>query len=51
MDKYINLGTSFKNPNDTTSKQGAKFTLDSTAYWNGQVSFLPSLETIQDNQD
>ena len=36
MDKYINLGTSFKNPNDTSSKQGAKFTLDSTAYWNGQ---------------
>ncbi|KAK4189552.1 hypothetical protein QBC35DRAFT_472591 [Podospora australis] len=34
--KYINLSPDFKNPNDTVSRQGAKFTLDSTAYWNGQ---------------
>ncbi|KAK8019258.1 hypothetical protein PG990_004396 [Apiospora arundinis] len=27
---------SYKNPGDSVSKQGAKFTLDSTAYWNGQ---------------
>jgi len=33
---YVNLGTSYKNPADSGSKQGAKFTLDSTAYWNGQ---------------
>lgn len=37
VDKYINLSPSYKNPNDTVSKQGAKFTLDSTAYWNGQT--------------
>ncbi|SPQ22561.1 0900f49a-8583-4c98-8e61-6bba1cf3032c [Thermothielavioides terrestris] len=36
VDKYINLSPSYKNPNDTVSKQGARFTLDSTAYWNGQ---------------
>lgn len=33
---YVNLSPSHKNPADTTSKQGAKLTLDSTAYWNGQ---------------
>ncbi|KAK7932709.1 hypothetical protein PG985_003421 [Apiospora marii] len=33
---YVNLSPSFKNPADSTSKQGAKLTLDSTAYWNGQ---------------
>lgn len=37
VDKYIALSPSFKNPADTSSKQGAKFTLDSTAYWNGQT--------------
>jgi hypothetical protein len=36
VDKYVNLSPNFKNPNDTVSKQGAKFTLDSTAFWNGQ---------------
>lgn len=36
VDKYIALSTANKNPADTSSKQGAKFTLDSTAYWNGQ---------------
>lgn len=35
--EYINLSSTYKNPNDTSSKQGAKFTLDSTAYWNGQT--------------
>jgi len=35
--EYINLDPSYKNPADTGSKQGAKFTLDSTAYWNGQT--------------
>ena len=34
--KYISLSADFKNPSDTGSKQGAKFTLDSTAFWNGQ---------------
>lgn len=33
---YVNLSPSYKNPADSTSKQGAKLTLDSTAYWNGQ---------------
>ncbi|KAH8602223.1 carbohydrate-binding module family 1 protein [Bisporella sp. PMI_857] len=33
---YVNLASSYKNPADSGSKQGAKFTLDSTAYWNGQ---------------
>ncbi|KAB5583492.1 hypothetical protein GE09DRAFT_1167437 [Coniochaeta sp. 2T2.1] len=33
---YVNLSPSYKNPADSGSKQGAKITLDSTAYWNGQ---------------
>ena len=33
---YVNLSPSYKNPADTGSKQGAKITLDNTAYWNGQ---------------
>jgi len=37
VDKYINLSADNKNPNDTVSKQGAKFTLDGTAFWNGQT--------------
>ena len=37
VDKYINLAAAHKNPNDTSSKQGARFTLDSTAFWNGQT--------------
>lgn len=37
MDKYITLSPDYVNPADTSSKQGAKFTLDSTAYWNGQT--------------
>jgi hypothetical protein len=36
VEKYINLSPDHKNPADTASKQGAKFTLDSTAFWNGQ---------------
>ncbi|KAI9695009.1 MAG: hypothetical protein M1822_000626 [Bathelium mastoideum] len=35
--EYINLSPSYKNPEDTGSKQGAKFTIDSTSYWNGQT--------------
>lgn len=34
---YINLSPSYKNPADSGSTQGAKFTLDATAYWNGQT--------------
>ncbi|KAH7406640.1 hypothetical protein DE146DRAFT_648000 [Phaeosphaeria sp. MPI-PUGE-AT-0046c] len=34
--KYVNLDSSFKNPADTGSKQGAKITIDETAKWNGQ---------------
>lgn len=33
---YVNLSPSYKNSADTGSKQGAKITLDNTAYWNGQ---------------
>ncbi|KAL1882345.1 hypothetical protein VTK73DRAFT_1904 [Phialemonium thermophilum] len=33
---YVNLSPSYKNPDDTGSNKGAKITLDSTAYWNGQ---------------
>ncbi|KAI1502185.1 hypothetical protein F5X99DRAFT_169606 [Biscogniauxia marginata] len=34
---YVNLSTDFRNPADTGSNQGVKITLDSTAYWNGQI--------------
>ena len=34
--EYVNLSPSYKNPADTSSKQGAKLTIDSTSYWNGQ---------------
>jgi hypothetical protein len=34
---YVNLSPSYKNPADTGSTQGAKITLDSTAYWEGQT--------------
>lgn len=34
---YVNLSPSYKNPADSGSTQGAKITLDSTAYWNGQT--------------
>ncbi|KAH6621571.1 carbohydrate-binding module family 1 protein [Chaetomium sp. MPI-SDFR-AT-0129] len=33
---YVNLSPDYGNPADTGSKQGAKITLDNTAYWNGQ---------------
>lgn len=36
VDKYIALSADYKNPADKVSKQGARFTLDSTAFWNGQ---------------
>lgn len=36
VDKYVNLSPDYKNPADAVSKQGAKFTLDGTAFWNGQ---------------
>lgn len=34
---YLNLAADYKNPADTGSTQGAKITLDSTAYWEGQT--------------
>ncbi|OLN87414.1 hypothetical protein CCHL11_09568 [Colletotrichum chlorophyti] len=34
--EYVNLSEDFKNPADTVSKQGAKISLTSTAFWNGQ---------------
>ncbi|KAI5868140.1 hypothetical protein GGS23DRAFT_13517 [Durotheca rogersii] len=36
VDKYVNLSPEYKNPADTVSRQGARLTLDSTAFWNGQ---------------
>ncbi|KAK4225775.1 glycoside hydrolase family 131 with beta-glucanase activity acting on beta-/beta-/beta-glucans [Podospora fimiseda] len=36
VSSYVNLSPDYKNPADTGSKQGAKITLDRTAYWNGQ---------------
>jgi hypothetical protein len=33
---YVNLSPSYKNPADGGSTQGAKISLTSTAYWNGQ---------------
>jgi hypothetical protein len=36
VQSYINLSPDYKNPADTSSEQGAKFTLDRTAFWNGQ---------------
>jgi hypothetical protein len=37
IDKYVNLSPSYKNPADTSSKQGVKMTIDSTSFWNGQT--------------
>ncbi|KAK6522404.1 hypothetical protein TWF281_002966 [Arthrobotrys megalospora] len=34
--QYVNLSPSYKNPADTVSNQGAKISIDKTAYWNGQ---------------
>ncbi|KFY08239.1 hypothetical protein V492_06407 [Pseudogymnoascus sp. VKM F-4246] len=34
--EYVNLDSTYKNPADTGSTQGAKISLTSTAYWNGQ---------------
>ncbi|KAI1823486.1 hypothetical protein F4861DRAFT_316132 [Xylaria intraflava] len=34
---YVNLSPDYGNPADTSSSQGVKMTLDSTAYWNGQT--------------
>ncbi|KAK1509200.1 uncharacterized protein CCOS01_15716 [Colletotrichum costaricense] len=34
---YVNLSSDFKNPADTGSKQGAKISLTSTSFWNGQT--------------
>jgi hypothetical protein len=33
----VNLSPSYKNPGDTSSKQGAKITIDSTAKWNSDM--------------
>ncbi|PGH26429.1 hypothetical protein AJ80_01927 [Polytolypa hystricis UAMH7299] len=34
---YVNLSPDFKNPADTSSQQGAKITIDSTAKWNSDM--------------
>lgn len=36
IDSYVELSADYKNPVDAVSRQGAKFTLDPTSYWNGQ---------------
>lgn len=43
VDKYVNLGASFKNPADTGSKQGVKITIDETSKWNGQTMLRTEL--------
>ncbi|KFZ12286.1 hypothetical protein V502_07166 [Pseudogymnoascus sp. VKM F-4520 (FW-2644)] len=35
--EYVNLDSSYKNPADGGSTKGAKISLTSTAYWNGQT--------------
>lgn len=37
VSEYISLSPSYKNPADASSAQGARFTLDDTAYWEGQT--------------
>jgi hypothetical protein len=34
--EYVNLSPSYKNPSDSGSSKGAKISLTSSAYWNGQ---------------
>lgn len=34
---YVNLSPAYKNPADSSSVQGARLTLDATAYWEGQT--------------
>jgi hypothetical protein len=34
---YVNLSPDFGNPADTSSKQGAKITIDDTAKWNSDM--------------
>lgn len=43
VDEYVNLASSFKNPADTSSKQGVKITIDETAKWNGQTMLRTEL--------
>jgi hypothetical protein len=43
VDKYVDLNASYKNPADTSSKQGAKITIDETAKWNGQTMLRTEL--------
>ena len=40
---YVNLGTSYKNPADTGSKQGIQITNDKTSVWNGQTMLRTEL--------
>lgn len=35
--EYVNLSPSYKNPADTSSAQGVKITIDSTAKWNSDM--------------
>lgn len=37
VSSYVELSADHKNPADSSSEQGAKLTLDSTAFWNGQT--------------
>lgn len=41
--KYVNLDSTFKNPADSASKQGAKITIDETSKWNGQTMLRTEL--------
>lgn len=35
--EYVNLATSYKNPADIASKEGARITIDSTSKWNSNM--------------
>jgi len=41
--EYVSLSASNKNPADTSSQQGAKFTIDKTSLWNGQTMLRTEL--------
>ncbi|KAI9726123.1 MAG: hypothetical protein M1834_009399 [Cirrosporium novae-zelandiae] len=37
MTDYVNVGSDYKNPADTSSEMGVKITIDDTSYWNDQT--------------
>lgn len=53
VDQYVALSPNYTNPADSVSRQGAKITLDGTAYWNGQdmrrTELIPRPDEIIDS--